>query len=398
MGNATSAVGFPFGSLHSLNGMSRGFDGKLGESARPYHEIVNTPFVPCLLIIPSAVTELLLAAQERRGGPSWVPGEFESMVAHLVAGCAVAVVVFRLVPRVPWPRPLGWRFVACHIIAAPTAAALWLMLTWPLEKLVGGSSDISLAQRVQEMMIIGSFFYVVIAGLSYSSHGAARAAHAEAVAAQTQLATLRSQLQPHFLFNALHTIVQLIHIDPPRAAEAAELVADLLRRTLEEERDEVPLRDEWRFVSRYLAIEQMRFGERLVVNAELPPGLESERVPSFALQTLVENAVQHGAAPRVAPTEIAITATRSDSQLKISVRNSGDCDASRTDGRHSGEIDMSQRDASQTKGMRTGTGLSRMRERLSVVYGGTATLIARPIATGGYEAVLTVPRNHPHNT
>ena len=90
-------------------------------------------------------------------------------------------------------------------------------------------------------MVIGSFFYVVIAGLSYSAHGARRAAQAEAVAAQTQLATLRSQLQPHFLFNALHTIVQLIHIDPRRAAEAAELVAELLRRTLEEQRDEVPL-------------------------------------------------------------------------------------------------------------------------------------------------------------
>ena len=135
--------------------------------------------------------------------------------------------------------------------------------------------------------------------------------------------------------------------------------------------------DEWRFVSRYLAVEQIRFGERLVVNAELPPDLQSERVPSFALQTLVENAVQHGAAPRVAPTEIAITATRSNSELVISVRNSGDSEASRTDGNG------------------TGTGLARLRERLSVLYGGAATLVSRPVAAGGYEAVLTVPRNRP---
>ena len=319
----------------------------------------------------------LFGLQARRGGPTWVPGEFEGMVVHLVVGCAVAVGVFRLVPRVPWPRPVGWRFVAFHIIAAPAATALWLLVSLPLAMLVGAESDISVAQRLREMMVIGSLFYVLIAGLSYSSHGAARAAQAEAVAAQTQLATLRSQLQPHFLFNALHTIVQLIHIDPRRAAEAAELVADLLRRTLEEQRDDVPLRDEWRFVSRYLAVEQMRFGERLVVNAELPAGLESERVPSFALQTLVENAVQHGAAPRVAPTEIAVIATRSDAELVISVRNSGDRDASRTDG------------------VGTGTGLARLRERLSVLYGGAATLDSGPIAAGGYEAVLTVPRNRP---
>ncbi len=319
-----------------------------------------------------------MVAQGRRDGPAWVPGELESMVVHLVVGCAVAVGVFRLVPRVPWPRPLGWRFVAFHIVAAPVAATVWLLLSLALEPLVGGASEISFARRFQEMMVIGSFFYVVIAGLSYSSHGAARAAQAEAVAVQTQLATLRSQLQPHFLFNALHTIVQLIRIDPRRAEEAGELVADLLRGTLEEQRDEVPLRDEWRFILRYLAIEQMRFGERLAVNAELPPGLESERVPSFALQTLVENAVQHGAAPRVAPTQIAITATRSKSQLVISVRNNGDSDAS-----------------SPTQGNGTGTGLARLRERLTVLYGGAATLVSGPVAAGGYEAVLTVPRNRP---
>jgi LytS/YehU family sensor histidine kinase len=299
------------------------------------------------------------------------------MVAHLVVGCVVAVVVFRLVPRVPWPRPFSWRFVALHVIAAPAMAAMWLFSSLPIEWLVGGASDVSFATRFKEMMVIGSFFYVLIAGLAYSAHGARRAARAEAMAAQTQLATLRSQLQPHFLFNALHTIVQLIHIDQRRAAEAAELVADLLRRTIEEHRDEVPLSEEWQFVSRYLAIEQIRFGERLVVKAQLPPDLQSERVPSFALQTLVENAVQHGAAPRVAPTEIAIAGTSSNSELVISVRNSGD------------------RDARRTNGTGTGTGLTRLRERLTVLYGSAATLVSGPIATGGYEAVLTVPRNRP---
>lgn len=343
----------------------------------PYYERVNLPLIPSLVVVQRATRDLLLATQDRRRGPVWAPGELESMLVHLVVGCVVAVGVFRLVPRVPWPRPFGWRFVAFHVAAAPVATVLWLLLSTALEPLVDGSSGVGLTQRLKEMMVIGSFFYVLIAGLSYSSHGAARAARAEAVAARTQLATLRSQLQPHFLFNALHTIVQLIHIDPRRAAEAAELVADLLRRALEEQRDEVPLDDEWRFVSRYLAVEQIRFGERLVVNADLPTDLQPERVPSFALQTLVENAVQHGAAPRVAPTEVAISATRSDSELVISVRNSGESADTRIDGNG------------------TGTGLARLRERLSVLYGGAATLVTRPIASGGYEAVLTVPRNRP---
>jgi LytS/YehU family sensor histidine kinase len=297
------------------------------------------------------------------------------MVAHLAVGCVAAVVVFRLVPRVPWPRPFSWRFVAVHLVAAPAVTAMWFFATLPIEWLIGGASGVDFATRLRERMVIGSFFYVLIAGLSYSAHGARRAAQAEAIAAQTQLATLRSQLQPHFLFNALHTIVQLIHIEPRRATEAAELVADLLRRTIEEQRDEVPLSEEWQFVSRYLAVEQIRFGERLVVKADLPPDLESERVPSFALQTLVENAVQHGAAPRVAPTEIAIKGTRSHSELVISVRNSGDSGVS------------------QPNGNGTGTGLARLRERLTVLYGGSATLMTQSIPAGGYEAVLTVPRN-----
>ena len=344
---------------------------------------------------------MLLAFQARRDGPWWAPGELERATVWLLIGCAVAVVVFRLAPRVPWPRPFRWQFAALHIVAAPVAAATWCLLSLAVETPMGwGGSDLGPSARFQQMMVIGSVLYFVVAGLAYSSHGAARAAQAEAVAARTQLATLRSQLQPHFLFNALHTIVQLIHIDPRRAVEAAEVVADLLRRTFDEQRDEVPLRDEWRFVSRYLAVEQIRFGERLLVKADLPPDMESERVPSFALQTLVENAVQHGAAPRIAPTEIAITGTRSSSELVISVRDREWGVESGEWGVESGEMTVVRADGNDTGAGRgngtrtgTGTGLARLRERLRVLYGGSATLVSGPTATGGYEAVLTVPRS-----
>jgi LytS/YehU family sensor histidine kinase len=163
------------------------------------------------------------------------------------------------------------------------------------------------------MTFIGVLMYASVVGISYAADGSARAARAESVAARTQLAALRAQVQPHFLFNALHTVIQLIPVEPQRATEAAELVADLLRATLEEQRDEVTLGDEWTFVSRYLAVERIRFGDRLVVRADMDIDLLDERVPAFALQTLVENAVHHGAAPRVAATEIVITAAASAS-------------------------------------------------------------------------------------
>jgi LytS/YehU family sensor histidine kinase len=273
---------------------------------------------------------------------------------------------------VPWPRPFRFRFALIHIVAAPVAALLWLVTSTYLEGVIApGGSDLVGRARVQEFMLIGTVFYCIIVGVAYAAENSARAARAESVAAQTQLAALRAQLHPHFLFNSLHTVVQLIPVDPERAAEAAELVGDLLRAALEERRDEVTIAEEWRFVSRYLELERIRFGERLVVRSEVPDALMSERLPSFAMQTLVENAIHHGVAKRVPPTEIRVSAKRDGNAVQLSVRNAaGDDDAG---------------------GPRVGTGLARLRERLNVLYGGAATLETGRTADGDYEATMTLP-------
>ena len=127
-------------------------------------------------------------------------------------------------------------------------------------------------------------------------------------------------------------------------------------------------------MSRYLEMEQMRFGDRLRLRAEVDPGLLDERVPSFALQTLVENAVRHGAANRVSPTEIVVTAALTDSNLRLSVWNTGDpLPAPRAENG-------------------VGTGLPRLRERLAFLYRDAARLTCGAGADGGFEAVLMVPR------
>jgi LytS/YehU family sensor histidine kinase len=290
-------------------------------------------------------------------------------------GIPIAYLVYRLVRWVPWPRPFRLRFLALHLAAAPLLAATWAVTSSALDAMVWKASFAArVDDRGSEMMFLGVLLYVIVAGLSYAVESTARAARAEAAAARAQLAALRAQLHPHFLFNALHTIVQLIPLEPARAAEAAELVGDLLRVTLEEQRDEVTLGDEWRFVSRYLEVERIRFGDRLIVRANVPAGLLDERVPAFALQTLVENAVHHGAAPRVAPTEIVVTAAGTASELTLSVHNTGD----------GGPVRHTEAGA--------GTGLARLRERLAVLYGGAARLVVRPDERGGFEAVLVAPR------
>jgi two-component system LytT family sensor kinase len=301
--------------------------------------------------------------------------ESAALMARVLLGLAVAYLAYRFIRRLPWPRPFRVRFLLIHLAAAPASGLAWLVLTTVAVVLITGRPFVpTIRDHPVDFVAIGSLFYGVIAGVTYLDDATARAARAEAAVAQTQLATLRAQLQPHFLFNALHTVVQLIPVDPGRAVEAAELVAALLRTALDEERDVVSLADEWAFVSRYLELEGIRFGDRLRVSANLDPELLDVRVPPFALQTLVENAVRHGAAPRVAPTDIVVTATGTRSELALSVRNTGDAASP------------------QGAGSGAGTGLRRLRERLGVLHGNAARLAYGPRPEGGFEAVLVLPR------
>jgi LytS/YehU family sensor histidine kinase len=165
------------------------------------------------------------------------------------------------------------------------------------------------------------------------------------------------------------------------------LIADLLRATVDESRDEVTLDEEWRFVSRYLALERIRFGDRLAIRSDFADGVLGDRVPAFALQTLVENAVRHGAARRVAATEIAVIASGSASELALSVRNTDD------------GARAAASTAFDPSGLRPGgTGLARLRERLGVLYGNAARLECGPTDDGAYEALLIVPRNRRSET
>ncbi len=309
---------------------------------------------------------------------TWSPGEAAAAVSGLIAGAVVSFVLYRFVRRTPWPRPFRISFVLLHAVGAVAFAVSWIILSILLESLYTGSFTQTrtlwrLVNLPFELPQVSLLLYAVVVGIGYSVERRARAARIEADAVRAQLAALRAQLHPHFLFNALHAVVQLIQVDPARATEAAELVGSLLRVTLEENRDEVTLDDEWSFVSRYLELERIRFGDRLRVRSELDPDLLDERVPSFSLQTLVENAVRHGAEQRVAPTEILVTATITKSELKVRVWNEADHVPARV----------------TQNGV--GTGISRLRERLAFLYGDAASLTCGA-RDGGFEATLVVPR------
>jgi LytS/YehU family sensor histidine kinase len=197
---------------------------------------------------------------------------------------------------------------------------------------------------------------------------------AEAHATASRLATLRAQLNPHFLFNALHTVVQLIPSQPRQATHAAEELAGLLRTSLEEARDLVPLADELSFVERYLDLERVRFGERLQVSMDVDENARDAMLPSFALQTLVENAVRHGASPQVEATKLSIEARADARLLTIVVRDTG-------------------AGAEPSTIVQGGTGLARLRDRLRVLFGDRGRLTIDTAPGRGFTATMDVPQS-----
>ena len=295
-------------------------------------------------------------------------------IRSLLPAALLGMLVYRLAKRVPWPRPFRMRFALIHLIAAPTYAFAWILAASVVESVIHRQLMIVLGPGLLPFLVLGIWLYVMVAGISYAIDGTERAARAEAAAVRMQLGALRAQLHPHFLFNALHTVVQLIPVDPQRAADAAEQVAALLRTTLQDDRDLISLGDEWAFVSKYLELERVRFGDRLRVQTDIDPVLLRSSVPSFALQTLVENAVRHGAAPRVEATNITISATASGSTLTLEVRDTGAGSAS---------------PHARANGV-GGTGLARLRDRLAGLYGDASSLVLKT-TSDGCTATLTLP-------
>jgi two-component system sensor histidine kinase AlgZ len=207
------------------------------------------------------------------------------------------------------------------------------------------------------LMSVGAHY----TGLAMEASRAAerRAEEARTLAREAELAALRLQLNPHFLFNSLHSISALATMDGARAREMCIRLADFLRSSLGlGSRESVSLRDEVDLAKSYLEVEKVRFGNRLRVEAELGTGCEECRVPPLLLQPLVENAVKHGIAGLVEGGSIRLSAERSGGDVTITLENGFD--------------------AEMPSARSLGIGLSHVRRRLEVRYGGEAVVSAGP--------------------
>src|SRR5262249_19744106 len=140
----------------------------------------------------------------------------------MATAALLGLVVHRVTARLPWPHPMRLAFVARHALGAALYALAWVAANSAIESLLVRHMVLMVGPGIAAFLVTGVWFYVMIAGVAYAQRAAARNAQLEALQARSELAALRAQLHPHFLFNALHTVVQLIPLDPERATRAAE--------------------------------------------------------------------------------------------------------------------------------------------------------------------------------
>ena len=299
-----------------------------------------------------------------------------------------SLVIVAVSERVPLERGRVVRALATHALLAPLVIAAQILVIATVSTRFGLSEPRGLAStliigiRIYGDMLLVVYAAVVGAHAGLRWHGrwqaeALAAAQLREDVAQANLQALRAQINPDFLFNAMNAVVTLIGRDPAAARDMLVRLSELLRATLTAgDAQETSLAQELELTGRYLEIEQVRFADRLRVEWEVEGGLAASRVPAFALQPLVENALRHGLAHRRTPGTVRISARADGGTLELVVRDDGP-------------------DGPTTPTMGTGgagMALKNLRGRLARLYGDAASLTLRPRAEGGMDAVVRIPR------
>lgn len=311
---------------------------------------------------------------------------FFAAVSAIGSAAVLGFGVWWISGRLALPERLGVGFYLRHLALATVYSALWIGWGAALTSMRGG---LSFAEAVADSPMIGWRFvtgvwlYGMLAGASYAIRMRRRlqrqrelALRAEAVASQARLAHVRSQLRPHFLFNALHSVSSLMAIDVDEAQAALERLGGMLRYALDDDAELVPLRREWSFTRDYLAIESLRLEGGLRVEASCDPEAKEISVPPFCLQALVENAVRHGIAGSLldgASDTLRIEAKLDGSELELNVADDGP------------GADLAAIEASRGRGLRL------LREGLAAHWGGAARLELDSAPGAGFRASVRLP-------
>ena len=318
---------------------------------------------------------------------AWLAPEKPGALWASFAGVlAPAIVLYAFVCLSPWPICRAWRIesasleglLATWLSAAAVAGLILAGSAWVAEYFLHPAVPL----RLPLLFATGGLLYLLSAGFHYAALAAnesreaeRRAIEARTLAREAELQALRVQINPHFLFNCLHSISALATMDGPRAREMCIRLADFLRNSLRlGECETIPLREELALARNYLEVEQVRFGARLTVEERIEPECEECGVPALLLQPLVENAVKHGVANLVEGGAIRLEAHRHGADVSILLENAFDPESA--------------------AGRSLGLGLRNVRRRLTVRYGDDAALQAGP-SGDRYRVSLRLPCESP---
>jgi hypothetical protein len=309
----------------------------------------------------------------------------------LVYAVGTAWIWAALTPAVLWLTRSGSFDPGRRLKSAGTYAAVGLgffLVSGLLEWLLGSVTGVTAPDRFWPTLLtecvgtrILAFLAMVTLGWAahYLSLYRTRHLHAsdlEARLARTHLQVLKMQLQPHFLFNTLNAIAELVHSDPDAADQMITRLGRLLRLSLDHASHQVvPLRQEADFLRVYMDIEQVRFQDRLLVVWDLAPDTLDAAVPTLLWQPVLENAIRHGVTPLAGRGRIVITSRRDAEDLVLEIRDNG-------------------RGLPPGGAPRQGVGLRNIRERVEQLYGPRAQFVLSPAVGGGTAATLRLPFIH----
>jgi two-component system sensor histidine kinase AlgZ len=323
---------------------------------------------------------------------AWIPlgamlGFVLSMAAPINQAESAAItapitVVLALVCLSPWYScrvlPLGltpvWKLLTNHLLAAGVLSG-GVLLAFRAVAAEFGSVFPGLYDRFQPAMPVLGFMAILLYLLAIALHYALLAVRssreAEILARESELKALKAQINPHFLFNSLHSISALTTVDAARARDMCIRLSDFLRSSLKlGDRTTIPFHEELALARNYLDVEQVRFGERLRVVEDIAEDCADCDVPPLLVQPLVENAIKHGIATLVDGGEISIRGRRLPDTLRFVIENPFDPESPST--------------------RRNGLGLANVRNRLEARYGNAARLEVE-VAENRYRVVLTLP-------
>ena len=351
-----------------------------------------TGFVACTLIALFLSVQWFANPAAEGGWSQWPRVIFHYLLVVYVWGI-LTVAIYPLTSRIGidrkrWIRSsvvyvgMGLGFCLAHMLISSGVLCVVEWLTGETTKMEHSFSFVLFLRMLQSSLIL----FTVIVGFCLAfnyfrkyQERELRTSRLESELTRVQLDALKSQLQPHFLFNTLNAISALVREDPPAAEKMIVRLSDLLRATLDQgDREVVSLEQELEFVRRYLEIEKVRFGDRLVVVEEIAPEALSCNVPTLILQPLVENALRHGVEETTGKCTVTLAAEQVGDQLRIRI------------------LDDGPGESKKRKTSHRSMGISNSTNRLRHMFGEHHLFRAGNRESGGFEVVITLPFRWTH--